>query len=92
MIEVRNAIAAALMGAVATLAAGATFADQNAGGESGEQICCSVGGLGNSSYVQDGLSGVVFDVCQRKPSNSAVCTIKRRRHSQIPDGRSALSR
>ena len=45
MIEVRNAIAAALMGAVATLAAGGTFADQNAGGESGEQICCSVGGL-----------------------------------------------
>lgn len=58
MIRVRNGIAAALMGAVATLASGAALADQNAGTASEGQICRSMGGLGNYNYAEDGRSGV----------------------------------
>ena len=58
MIEVRKGIAAAVMGAVASLAAGAVLAEQNADTPGEAQVCRSMGGLGNYNYAEDGRSGV----------------------------------
>ncbi len=58
MIKAGNGIAAALLGAVTTLTAGAALAEQNFGTADEGQVCRSMGGLGNYNYATDGRSGV----------------------------------